>query len=44
MVHEELRLMKSPVEDFVEHWKATVVPLPPGIDNRIIESDDADLL
>ena len=38
--HEEL--MKSPVEDFVGHWQATVVPPPRGIDDRIMESDDAD--
>jgi hypothetical protein len=39
--HEEL--MKSPVEDFVGHWQATVVPPPRGIDDRIMERDDADL-
>jgi len=38
--HEEL--MKSPVEDFVGHWQATVVPPPRWIDDRIMESDDAD--
>jgi hypothetical protein len=40
--HEEL--MKSPVEDFVGHWQATVVPPPRGTDDRMVtESDDADL-
>jgi len=38
--HDEL--MKSPVEDFVVHWQAAVVPLTggQGIDDRITESDD----
>ena len=38
--HEEL--MKSPVEDFVGLWQATVVPPPRVIDDRIMERDDAD--
>ena len=40
--HEEL--MKSPVEDFVVHWQAAVVPPASGqgIDDRIMESDDTD--
>ena len=40
--HEEL--MKSPIEDFVVHWQAAVVPSASGqgIDDRIMESDDTD--
>jgi hypothetical protein len=36
--HEEL--MKSPVEDFVVHWQAAVVPPGQGIDDRIMENED----
>ena len=38
--HEEL--MKSPVEDFIGHWQARVIQPSRGIDDRIMESDDAD--
>lgn len=40
-LHHEV-LMKSPVKDFVGHWQAAVVPPPRGIDDRIMERDDAD--
>jgi hypothetical protein len=37
--HEEL--MKSPVEDFVDHWQAAVVPSGhSGMDDRKMENED----
>ncbi|KAI0253467.1 hypothetical protein BJV78DRAFT_211635 [Lactifluus subvellereus] len=35
-------LMKSPVEDFVVHWQAAVVPSSHGIDKPILEGSDTD--
>jgi hypothetical protein len=35
-------LMKSPVEDFVVHWQAAVVPSNHGIDEPILEGSDTD--
>ena len=37
-LHHE-KLMKSCVEDFVEHWQAAVVSSGHGIDNWVLESD-----
>jgi hypothetical protein len=41
-LHHE-KLMKSPVEDFVVHWQATVVPSgQDGMDYRATENEDTD--
>jgi len=37
--HEEV--MKNPIEDYVAHWQAAIPP-GHGMDNRILENDDAD--
>jgi len=35
-------LMRSPIEDFVENWQASVVPSDHGLDDRVLDANGTD--